>query len=123
MRVQWRVQPQGVQRIRDKAIIVMMGALMGGLTLTSSKSMAAEIGRGTQGHNWQQDVEIHIDGSRLVTMPREHRNGDRNTEGAKEKGGPSICHQAEGTTWSTRDQKCPDPKPPERSRVWSTSPE
>ncbi|WP_156181337.1 hypothetical protein [Halomonas sp. PR-M31] len=112
------------QRTRDKAIIVMMGALMGGLMLGSpNQSTAAEIGRGPQGHAWQQEVEIHIDGSRLVTMPGERRNDDREREQGEKESGPSICHQASGTTWSTRDQKCPDSKPPERSQVWSTSPE
>ncbi|WP_227368785.1 hypothetical protein [Halomonas sp. M20] len=117
------VQRQGIQWVRDSAIVAVVGvALMGGLALTSGQSMAGEIGHGT-GHTWQQDVEIFIDGSRLVTMPDGRRKGDRNGERAKDKGGPSICHQANGTTWSTRDQKCPDSKPPERSRVWSTSPE
>lgn len=118
------LQRQRGRRISNNVTIALVAALMGWLTLgLLNQSMAAEIGRGAHGYSWQNDVEIFIDGSRLVTMPRESRNEDRNREPAEEKSGPSICHQAGGTIWSTRDQKCPDSKPPERSQVWSTSPE
>nr|WP_299245959.1 hypothetical protein [uncultured Halomonas sp.] len=102
------------------AIVVVGWVTLGSLGQLS----AAEIGRVDHGYSWQNDVEILIDGSHLLTMPETHRrNEKRHEEQAEEKDGPSICHQANSTTWSTREQKCPDPKPPERSRVWSTSPE
>lgn len=63
-------------------------------------------------------VEVIVDGLRLDTRtqrPPARRDAED---------GPSICHRTDGgTTWSTRDQACPDPRPPERSNVWSTSPD
>lgn len=63
-------------------------------------------------------VEVIVDGLRLDTRTQ-RPPAPRDAEG-----GPSICHEADGgTTWSTRDQACPDPQPPERSNTWSTSPD
>ncbi|MGC3875198.1 hypothetical protein ACPF7Z_18265 [Halomonas sp. GXIMD04776] len=95
-------------------IVVMGWGMLGSLSQVS----ADEVGRGDHGYSWQSDIEIVIDGSRLMTTPSERERSEDDNES-----GPSICHQADGTTWSTRAQKCPESIPPERSQVWSTSPE
>ncbi|SHE42320.1 hypothetical protein SAMN02745148_00412 [Modicisalibacter ilicicola DSM 19980] len=97
--------------------------LAGALALGAFGQLFADETR--RGHVWQRDIEIVIDGSRFMTTPSERdENEARVEEQGEDASGPSVCHRADGTTiWSTRAQECPDPQPPERSRVWSTSPD
>lgn len=64
----------------------------------------------------EPQIEVIVDGLRIGGQDRPAEND------AEAESGASICHQAGGTTWSTREIPCEEPTPPERSRVWGTSP-
>lgn len=65
------------------------------------------------------EINIIIDGLRIGERPQ----STPSRENERRQGGPDICNQATGTTWSTRTLDCSDPQPKERSRGWSTSPD
>lgn len=61
---------------------------------------------------WAPNIDVIVDGISV-----DNRRLPDNPEG-----GPDRCHQLRSDTWSTSQLECPDPVPPARDRVWSSSP-
>lgn len=76
-----------------------------------------------QGEYWHEhyrpapQIEVIVDGLRIGDRERPVESAHNGESDA------TICHQAGGTTWSTREIPCEEPTPPERSKVWTTSPD
>ncbi len=62
--------------------------------------------------SWAPSVEVIVDG-----ISNDNRRVPRNPQG-----GPDHCHQTRSESWSTSTPDCPEPTPPPRRKVWSSSP-
>lgn len=100
--------------------------LLGSIAIAVSLNALADGDRDDwqgQGEYWREhyrpapQIEVIVDGLHLGDRERPVESAEDGESGA------TICHQASGTTWSTREIPCEEPTPPERSRVWSTSPD
>lgn len=109
---------------------LLPGLVMLGVSLSVSADDGRHAGRSDgwhgsshpprQGHRHplpNPNIEVIVDGLRIGGQ----QPSGQATSSADE-GGPDICHQAGGTTWSTREVPCEERTPPARSKVWSTSP-
>lgn len=104
--------------------MVWVGMLLGSVAMgISLGALADDYDWQDQHQPWQErhwpspQIEVIVDGLHIDEREQPVESADDRESGA------TICHQAGGTTWSTRELPCEERMPPERSKVWSTSPD
>lgn len=107
-------------KTRHRAVVLLLGSIVAGI---SPGALADDDHAGwDRDAHWQESyrgapqIEVIVDGLHIDEREQPVESADDSEAGA------TICHQAGGTIWSTRELPCEERIPPERSKVWSTSP-